>query len=255
MQLHRTPTPNHPGRPPDLMLPSGTLPVSGEIPQGHAAMAQRIRDLESLCAEVYEAAVVMGLPQRLLHRLWTVAARGNQPNAFSYQIPNEPAEDGTTPDLEPLPDVRLTDRPDRPKPTLARLPPLLTRRTVMVVDDDAVMLEMLMKILGADNYELLPAASAEQALMMLETNTPDLLVTDLMMPGLSGAELADLMRARHPAIRVLFQTGFADILFRLCKELEPGEAFLEKPFSARGLLEAARFVLFGTLNPDATTAA
>jgi len=239
MQLSRT-MPNQPPRSPDFLLPSGTLPTSGEIPQGHAAMAQRIRELESLCAEVYEAAVIQGLSQHLLDRLWIVAARGNHPNAFAF---------------DPLPDIPLTHHPDRPQPTWPKLAPLLTRRTVMVVDDDPVMLEMLMKILGTDNYDLLSATSSEQALMMLDTHMPDLLVTDLMMPGLSGAELADMVRARYPAIRVLFQTGFADTLFRLCKELEPGEAFLEKPFSARGLLEAARFVLFGTLNPDATTAA
>jgi CheY-like chemotaxis protein len=251
MQMSRTPMSNQPARSPDFLLPAGTLPVSGEIPKGHAAMAQRIRELESLCAEVYEAAVIQGLPQRLLDRLWIVAARGNHPNAFSYTLLSE--LEGTEDQLEPLPDIPLTHHPDRPQPALPKLPPLLARRTVMVVDDDPVMLEMLMKILGTDNYDLLPASSSEQALMMLDTHTPDLLVTDLMMPGLSGAELADMIRARLPAIRVLFQTGFADTLFRLCKELEPGEAFLEKPFSARGLLEASRFVLFGTLNPDSTT--
>ena len=244
--------PNSTVRQPDFLLPSGTLPVSGEIPQGHAAMARRIVELESLCAEVYEAAVIQGLPQRLLDRLWIVAARGNHPNAFSYEL-GEPV--ATSEPLEPLPNVPLTHHPDRQQPALPNLPPLMARRTVLVVDDDPVMLEIMMKILGTDNYHLLPATSAEQALAMLETHTPELLVTDLMMPGLSGAELADMVRARHPQIRVLFQTGFADTLFRLCKELEPGEAFIEKPFSARGLLEASRFALFGTLNPDATTAA
>lgn len=252
-----SPPPNHPPRTGGMMLPSGTLHVSGEIPQGHAAMAQRIRDLESLCAEVYEAAVAMGLPQPLLDRLWTVAARGNQPHAFSYDLQADLPIGETDADsgfeAEPLPDVRMTDHPERTPPTWPKLPPLIAKRRVMVVDDDPVMLEMLLKILSFDNYELCSAASSEQALALMETETPDLLVTDLMMPGLSGAELADIVRARRPQIRVLFQTGFTDTLFRVCNELEPGEAFLEKPFSARGLLEASRFALFGTLNPDATS--
>lgn len=218
-------------------LPSGTMPFGGEIPAGQAAMARRIRELEALCAEVYEAAVALGLPQPLLDKMWTVAARGNQPSAFS---------------MEPLPDVPITDHPEHPPVAWPTLPPLVTKRSVLVVDDDPVILEMLLKILSHDNYELYSAESSEQALVLMEEHTPDLLITDLMMPGLSGSELANLARAVHPEICVLYQTGFTDTLFRQCKELEAGEAFLEKPFSARGLLEAARFVLFGTLNPDAS---
>jgi CheY-like chemotaxis protein len=77
----------------------------------------------------------------------------------------------------------------------------------------------------------------------------DLLVTDYQMPGMKGRELAERVRERFPSIKVLYQTGFSDLLFENRAELEEGEAFLEKPFSARGLREAARLVLFGSINP------
>ena len=50
-------------------------------------------------------------------------------------------------------------------------------------------------------------------------------------------------------MKVLYQTGFSDMLFENRVELEEGAAFLEKPFTARGLREAARLVLFGSINP------
>ena len=58
-----------------------------------------------------------------------------------------------------------------------------------------------------------------------------------------------LVKARFPAVKVLYQTGFSDMLFENRVELEEGAAFLEKPFTARGLREAARLVLFGSINP------
>ena len=73
----------------------------------------------------------------------------------------------------------------------------------------------------------------------------DLLVTDLMMPGMSGRELAAVVRKSNPQVRVLYVTGFADTLFTGVNELGPAESFIEKPFGADGLLEATRLLMFG----------
>lgn len=73
----------------------------------------------------------------------------------------------------------------------------------------------------------------------------DLLVTDLMMPGMNGRKLAEVVRARYPGARVLYVTGFADSLFKGVQELGEGESFIEKPFGAEGLLEAVRLLMFG----------
>lgn len=236
-------------------LPAGTFPIIAEIPTGQAAMHQRICELEALCAEFYEAAVWLGLPPTLLERLWTVAAHGNSPQGFSIDLPIAEAGAPAHHD-EPLPDVRLTHHPEVLIEPLAKLPPLLERKTVMVVEDDPAMLELILKILETENYELIAADDGDAALQRWEDESasPDLLITDLMMPGMTGLDLAATMRARAPGLRILYQTGFTDTLFKAKNELEPGAAFLEKPFSARGLVEAARFVLFGTIDPSAARA-
>ena len=158
----------------------------------------------------------------------------------------------------PIPDIPLTTNPllstgaPASKPTQPELAPLTTRKTVAVVDDDPMMLDVLERILQRENFELLMAGGGPEIIAKLETHAGgvDLLVTDYAMPAMQGRELADRVRKRYPTIKVLYQTGFSDMLFENRVELEEGAAFLEKPFTARGLREAARMVLFGTLNPS-----
>ena len=228
-------------------LPNGLL-LTEELP---APQGTRLAELETLCSQIYVAAVDLGVPPQVLNQLWRVLAHGNQPQAFALEIP-------TTPSF--VPDIRLVHRPARKHaqspPKLPDLPPLPERKTVMAVDDDEFMLELVVMILRDENYELLTARSGDEALATLEERgaSVDLLVTDYAMPGLTGRELAKEVRGRWPYLRVLYQTGFTDRLFQSgVKELELHEAFIEKPFTARGLLEAARFALFGTLAPDRKT--
>jgi len=241
---------------PRATLPNGRLPEArpAEI-NDIASLQARVQQLELLCAEVYVAAVEIGLPQPLLNRLWIVAAHGSTPHAFDVEMPPRPAAPAEASPM-PIPDIRLTDRriPDRGgRPSVAKpeLDPLPERRRVMVVDDDAMMMEVLVRILQRENYELMVAMSGPEALEKAAAITEpiDLLITDYAMPDMKGHELADRMRDRYPGLRVLYQTGFSDMLFQNRAELEDGAAFLEKPFTARGLREAARFILFGAINP------
>ncbi|MDQ3170194.1 MAG: response regulator [Acidobacteriota bacterium] len=141
-------------------------------------------------------------------------------------------------------------------PLVTPLDPLPDRRLVMVVDDEAPLLSLDEKILSRENYELIFAASGEDALEQIATldRAPDLLITDYMMPGITGRELAARVRERNPDLKVLYQTGYADRLFGPLEILEPGSSFLEKPFTSRGMREAARLALFGVINPAALTA-
>ena len=242
---------------PRSSLPNGRLPNAGPVEIDNIdTLRFRIQQLELLCAEVYEAAVEIGFPQPLLNRLWTVAAQGSTPHAFAVDLPNRPASPATVP--MPIPDIRLTDRPvrdgeERPKAAKPELEPLPERRRVMVVDDDPMMMEVLVRILQRENYDLTVASGGPEALQKAAALSEplDLLITDYAMPEMRGHELAQHMRERFPALRVLYQTGFSDMLFENRMELEDGAAFLEKPFTARGLREAARFILFGAINPTA----
>ena len=158
-----------------------------------------------------------------------------------------------------IPDIPLSSNPltqpakDDPhiRPAQAELKPLTAKKTVAVVDDDPMMLDVLARILQRENFQLLMAGGAPEIIQKLTDHDGDvdLLVTDYAMPDMQGRELADHVRQRFPAIKVLYQTGFSDMLFENRAELEEGAAFLEKPFTARGLREAARLVLFGSINP------
>lgn len=151
----------------------------------------------------------------------------------------------------PVPDIPLTHRPGSfaGSPRIP-LTPLACRKTVLVVEDEPTMLEMLLMILRDENYEVVPAASPQAAIAVVDGGlVPDLLITDVAMPGLTGIEMAAQIRKRVPEMPVLYETGFCATLFADRPELETGASFVEKPFTPRGLQEAARLALFGTFNP------
>ncbi len=239
--------------------------------QDQEKLRARIRELESLCTDVLVAGVDLGIPQHLLNQLWAAVGHGEMPHAFSVDLPPAPPRPIEAPaqpeptvvsaarrDVMEIPDIPLStnplttaDDPSRPKPPQAELKPLAVKKTVCVVDDDPMMLDVLARILQRENYELLMASGGAEIMRKLAEHQGevDLLVTDYAMPDMQGRELADRVREKFPAVKVLYQTGFSDMLFENRVELEEGESFLEKPFTARGLREAARLVLFGSINP------
>jgi len=251
--------------------------------QDQEQLRARIRELEALCTDVLVAGVDIGLPQHLLNQLWGAVGHGELPHAFSVDLPpapprpvtiepierpakvtvmplksaDQPIAEPARPPLE-IPDIPLTSNPLstpkddlRPKPPQAELKPLAIKKTVAVVDDDPMMLDVLSRILQRENFELLMASGGPEIIQKLSEYSGhiDLLVTDYAMPDMQGRELAEHVRGRFPTVKVLYQTGFSDMLFENRMELEEGAAFLEKPFTARGLREAARLVLFGSINP------
>jgi CheY-like chemotaxis protein len=131
------------------------------------------------------------------------------------------------------------------------LAPLSERRRVMVVDDDPAILSVILRVLAQENYEVLSANSGPEALEIL-TDPIDLLITDYVMPVMNGRQLAEQVRRRYPNVRVLYETGFTDLLFKHRRETERNAAFIEKPYSARSLIEAARLAIFGYIQPPAT---
>lgn len=157
-------------------------------------------------------------------------------------------------DKEPqaLPNVPLIHRPGTPaaSQSLTR-PPIVERKRLLVVDDEPPVLKLVSRILATENYDVASADSGEAAASMVQDpqfGGIDLLVTDLMMPGMNGRQLASLVRERNPSARVLYITGFADTLFKGLQELGEGESFIEKPFGAEGLLEATRLAMFGHIS-------
>jgi CheY-like chemotaxis protein len=109
---------------------------------------------------------------------------------------------------------------------------------VLLVDDELSSAEVLALVLAGEGYEVTLAADARQALARLDEAAPDLLVTDFMMPGMNGADLARAVRERERFrnIPVLMISGAPQSALKAYGKHY--EAFLRKPFGLEQLLEA-----------------
>ena len=115
---------------------------------------------------------------------------------------------------------------------------------ILVVDDEDAIVEFADKVLRVAGYITMTATSGDAAIRVCEAEgLPDLLLTDVKMPRMEGDELAARLRKLDPDLKVLYLTGYADHLFKSKQTLWSGEAFLEKPCTIDGLLEAVAQLL------------
>ena len=115
--------------------------------------------------------------------------------------------------------------------------------TILVVDDEPAVLEVTARILRKNGYRTLEAGTYEEALATASSQDFQLLLTDTMMPGMSGATLAELVTEMKPGMPVLHMSGYAaDVLSP--GRIHDGElAFIQKPFTAPALLDKVSAVL------------
>jgi two-component system cell cycle sensor histidine kinase/response regulator CckA len=127
--------------------------------------------------------------------------------------------------------------------------------TVLVVDDEESVRKFVERVLREAGYRTALAADGTDAIEVAKGLRPfEILVTDVMMPHMSGDELARRLRQTDPGLKILYLTGFSDRLFKEKVTLWEDEAFLDKPCSVAGLLEAVSLLLFGHFKvPPATT--
>jgi signal transduction histidine kinase len=112
--------------------------------------------------------------------------------------------------------------------------------TVLVVDDESLLLTMAETILTEYGYKVLTANSGQKALAILSRDdlTADLVVTDLVMPGMGGRELVERIRQLAPAMRILCTSGYV-----MPADKQTGKAYLQKPFTSAELLAKVKQVL------------
>jgi two-component system, cell cycle sensor histidine kinase and response regulator CckA len=119
--------------------------------------------------------------------------------------------------------------------------------TILLVEDEGPVRRLLERAVASYGYRVFAAADGESALRLLEgRGTPfDLLITDVMMPGMSGRDLARAVAARNMARRTLYISGYAEDAIVADGVLESGLALLRKPFSPDALVRKMRDVLDG----------
>jgi PAS domain S-box-containing protein len=157
--------------------------------------------------------------------------------------------------------VEVTSEPDRGSTFTVLLPAVGTEprpavapdrtpaadegtETVLLVEDEDVVRALARRVLEQRGYRVLESRNGHEAIGIAETHEGpiDLLLTDVVMPGLRGHEVADRVAATRPAIRVVYMSGYADDAL-LGRAAGGGSHFLEKPFSGAALARKVREAL------------
>lgn len=142
-----------------------------------------------------------------------------------------------------LPGVDEAPTPARPPKAPVQL--LQGSETILLVEDEGNVRELLCQMLRSKGYEVLEAAQGEEALRLGKSCTKPihLIITDMVMPQMNGRELARRLRALHPESKVLCMTGYAGNKIGSTDVLEKDAAFIHKPFSAEALSQKIRSIL------------
>jgi DNA-binding response OmpR family regulator len=121
----------------------------------------------------------------------------------------------------------------------------LGSETVLIVDDEPLVLRLCCSILARQGYHVLGAASAQEALQFCESGDRELhlLLSDVIMPNLRGSDLAARVAMIYPQIRILFMSGFDGRDIPEYKTLRTRAKLIPKPFTPRELLLAVRAAL------------
>ena len=140
---------------------------------------------------------------------------------------------------------RVTEQAES-KPGAVKLPTAgMGSETILLVEDEEAVRELASRILSAKGYSVVAAKSTQEAEQFVAKNAGEihLLLTDIIMPGTSGRELARRITAHHPRTRVLYMSGYTDNVLAQGGVLEAGLSFLQKPFTPGALVQKVRDVL------------
>jgi CheY-like chemotaxis protein len=128
---------------------------------------------------------------------------------------------------------------------VSRAPRAAGSGTVLVVEDDGMVMALVRRILEAAGYSVLEARHGPEALSVCDGHKGaiDLLLTDVVLPGMSGRDVALRVRERRPDAKLLYMSGYTDDIIVRHGALEPGTHFIQKPFTAPQLTERVRELL------------
>jgi PAS domain S-box-containing protein len=139
----------------------------------------------------------------------------------------------------------VTDRLPLPDEHRPAKPEGGSGETVLIVEDEAALREVTRRMLARNSYSVLVAANGQEAIEVAAAcqERIDVLLTDVVMPGMQGKEVAERVSAIQPGVRVLFMSGYTQGLLGTQGILESGVNLIEKPFSEASLLTKLRVVI------------
>ncbi len=238
----------------------GTPPLqsSSDVSGGEQALRRAARDIahefNNLLATIIGACRVMrleeGFSEVVLRDIDEIERAGHRATALTRSL--TAIGHGSTvdlPDLQtgtpasPSRDDDDDDDDDARSGTDAERP-----ATVLLVEDEVGARGVIERMLEMGGYRVLSAGSGQEALGICEAHSEavDLLITDVMMPGMNGLALFRALRSRRGSLRVLFMSGYTDDSIDLNPHDEDGVAFLSKPFLMDALLDSVRKSLAGS---------
>jgi two-component system, cell cycle sensor histidine kinase and response regulator CckA len=138
-----------------------------------------------------------------------------------------------------------TSSASKAEPEAAASPHVGDGETVLVIEDEADLRSMIVRALRRREYQVLEARTGEEALQMIQQGSADvqLLITDIVMPGMRGTEAAQQILAVVPDLKVLYMSGYTDNAMFHQKLLASGTLFLQKPFTIAALEDKVRNAL------------
>lgn len=121
------------------------------------------------------------------------------------------------------------------------------QETILLVEDESAVRQIVMELLEQQGYTVITAVNGEDALRLVDSGqlpqAIDLLLTDVVMPRITGTALAQKVKARHPQLKIVFMSGYADESLVKQDSMEAGTTFIQKPFTLEVLARKIRHAL------------
>ena len=237
----------------DAMSHGGTLTIETTLthcPDGRQFVALRVRDTGVGMSD--------DVRERIFEPFFTTKEVGKGTGLGLSTVYGIVAQSGATIDVESAPGAGTTFTVSFPS-VVASIANRNERReddtlprgveTVLVVDDEEAVLDFASRTLASCGYVVHSARSGVEALALARTVPFDVLLTDVLMPQLSGPQLVERYHAKYPATCVIYMTGYVDdVTMRL--ELDEEVIMIRKPFDAIDLARAVRFALDARRTPS-----
>ncbi|MEM1434949.1 MAG: ATP-binding protein [Pseudomonadota bacterium] len=111
---------------------------------------------------------------------------------------------------------------------------------ILVVENESVLCELVAQALRNHGYDVTAAEDGATALALAKATTPDLILTDVIMPGMNGNEVVEAVRVEHPEMLAVYMSGYTENAIIHSGEMDEGIILLQKPFTVRELLLVLR---------------